>query len=249
MNRALVIAHRGGAGLAPENTLAAFRKAVELKADMVELDVNLCMDSEPVVIHDDIVDRVARIYNVLPGTGAAVKRMSLADLKSLDVGSWFAPEYSNERIPTLREALEILKGKTRIIIEIKRGIGYYPMIVERVLENINAMKLEREVILVSFDLPTLNAVRDKAKDISLGIVFDTDTWDYILKTSKIMHSASLFPKKELVTTKWLEKAHSMGLRVYPYTVDQKEEIIPMIRMGADGIVTNRPDILFSLLIS
>jgi len=249
MDRALVIAHRGGAGLAPENTLAAFRKAVELKADMVELDVHLCMDSEPVVIHDDIVDRVARIYNVLPGTGAAVKRMSLAEIKSLDVGSWFAPEYSNERIPTLREALEIMKGKTRIIIEIKRGIGYYPMIVEKVLETINAMKLEKDVIIVSFDLPTLNAVREKTQDISMGIVFDTDTWDYILKTSKMLRSADLFPNKELVTTEWLDKAHSRGLRVYPYTVDLKEEMRSLIRMGADGIITNRPDILTALFIS
>jgi len=249
MDRVLVIAHRGGAGLAPENTLASFKKAVELKADMVELDVHLCMDSEPVVIHDDIVDRVARIYNVLPGSGASVKRMSLAGLKSLDIGSWFSPEYSKERIPTLREALEVLKGKTRIIIEVKRGIGYYPMIVEKVLETIKTMELERDVILVSFDLPTLNAVREKASDISLGIVFDTATWEYILKTSKIMHSASLFPSKELVSTEWLDKAHSRGLKVYPYNVDQKEEMVLLIRMGVDGIVTNRPDILFKLLIS
>jgi len=249
MDRVLVIAHRGGAGLAPENTLAAFRKAVELRADLVELDVHLCMDSEPVVIHDDIVDRVARIYNVLPGTNAAVKRMSLTEIKSLDVGSWFAPEYSNERIPTLREALELLKGKTKVIIEIKRGIGYYPGIVDKVLGNIKAMKLERDVTLVSFDLPTLYAAREKAKDISLGIVFDTATWEYILKTSKILRSTSIFPNKELVTAGWVNKAHTMGLNLYPYTIDEEEDMLSMIRMGVDGIVTNRPDILFKLLIS
>ena len=89
MNRVLVIAHRGGAGLAPENTLAAFRKAVKLKVDMVELDVHLCMDSEPVVIHDDIVDRVARIYNVLPGTNAAVKRMVHCSEEAIVLASRF----------------------------------------------------------------------------------------------------------------------------------------------------------------
>lgn len=108
----MVIAHRGFSGQAPENTLASFQKAVELGSDMIELDVRFSKDGQVVVIHDDTIDRTTN------GRGK-VADYTLKELKQFDAGSWFAPQFSGERIPTLKEVLELVKGKVLVNIEIK----------------------------------------------------------------------------------------------------------------------------------
>ena len=100
----LVIAHRGFSGVAPENTLAAFRKAIDVGADMFELDVLLSQDEHVVVIHDDTLERTTN------GTGKVIDH-TLAELQALDAGSWFSPEFAGEPIPTLEDALRLAKGE------------------------------------------------------------------------------------------------------------------------------------------
>ncbi len=247
MRKVLIIAHRGASGLAPENTRAAFAKAVEIGADIVEVDVHLCADGDLMVIHDDTVDRVAGNTVQIPGTGRAVKRMTAEELKALDVGSWFSPEFSGQRIPTLREALELLKGKCSVIIEIKKGSESYKGIEGKVLEVVRSLSMEKDILISSFELPALKEVRKKVPDTALGIIFNTDTWDYVFKSAAKLHALSLYPDKSLVTIGWIDKAHSFGIKVYPYTVNEEEEMKTLIQMGVDGLVTNRPDILKALL--
>lgn len=110
-----VIAHRGASAYAPENTLAAFRKAIDLDADWFELDCTLTKDNGVVVIHDDTLERTTS------GVPGAVKDYTLAELKRYDVGSWFDPTFAAERFPTLGESLELARGKIGVYIEIKNS--------------------------------------------------------------------------------------------------------------------------------
>ena len=112
MNQPVVIAHRGASAYAPENTLAAFQLASDMKADWFELDCTLTKDGEVIVIHDDTVDRTT------PAEGR-VADLTLAELKTLDAGTWRDPEFADERLPTLGESLDFAKGKIGVYIEIK----------------------------------------------------------------------------------------------------------------------------------
>lgn len=243
----LNIAHRGASGLAPENTISSFGMALKIGADMVELDVHLSRDGVPVVIHDETADRVTGRITMLPGSEMAVKRMALDDLKELDVGSWFGPEFSGERIPTLQEVLELLTGRARAIIEIKRGSDYYPGIEEKVVHLIQSVKHATAPIISSFELTALKRVRSSSPDIPLGIIFDTPTWDYILKAAGTLRASVLCPEKSLVGPDRCDEAHSRGLGVCPYTVNTEDEMKTLIGMGVDGLITNRPDTLKNLL--
>jgi len=108
----LCIAHRGASGTRPENTRAAFRRAVEVGADMIEADVRLTADDQPLTIHDATLDRTTN------GTGRG-RDHDLADLRQLDAGSWFAPECVNERLPALEELVEIAIGRAALLLELK----------------------------------------------------------------------------------------------------------------------------------
>jgi len=109
-----VIAHRGASAYAPENTLPAFEKAVELGADWFELDCTLSKDGAIIVIHDDSVDRTT-------GTVGAVRDLTLAELKALDAGSWYGPDFAGEPLPTLEEALDLARGRIGVYVEIKNS--------------------------------------------------------------------------------------------------------------------------------
>jgi glycerophosphoryl diester phosphodiesterase len=137
----LKIAHRGASSIAPENTLIAFRKAIELSADMIELDVRQSADGHLVVIHDDKVDRTT------DGSGV-VGEMSLTELKELDAGSWFNAEFSEERIPTLEEVIDLVRGKVGMVLEAKGNSELYPSFEDRIVETLR--KIVKEVMIIGY---------------------------------------------------------------------------------------------------
>ena len=153
----LVVAHRGFSGAAPENTLAAFRKAIEAGSDMIELDIQLSKDGKIVVIHDETLERTT------DGQGRVADR-TFPEIRKLDAGSWFGSQFSGEKIPTLQEVLELAKGKVLVNIEIKNPAhGQYPIteLADQGLEAVKKAGMLNRVIFSSFNPVRWNGSRRK----------------------------------------------------------------------------------------
>ncbi len=160
----LLVGHRGARAVAPENTLASFRRAWEEGADAVEMDVRLTADGAVVVIHDETVDRTT------DGHGA-VAEMTLAELRRLDAGRWFDPAYAGEHIPTLEEVLDWARGKIAMLIELKYPQRrFHPALVPAVLARLRGSGMETEVALISFDGEAIEQVRREAEALPAGVM-------------------------------------------------------------------------------
>ena len=160
-----IYAHRGSSGTHPENTLAAFHEAARLPIDGVEFDVHLTNDGELVIIHDEKIDRTS------DGKGC-VKDMSLAELRSFDFGSWFAPEFQGEQIPRLQEVLDVFsKTSHHLNIELKSDIFPYEGMAEKVVKLVVEKNLEPRVVISSFDHSALRTVKKIAPHIETAALF------------------------------------------------------------------------------
>lgn len=223
MGKILIIAHRGASAYEPENTLRSVKKALELGADFVEIDVRASRDGHLMVMHDAMVDRTTN------GKGY-VKDMTLEELKKLNAGL-------GERIPTLQEVAELIRGKAQLVVEIK-----VPEIEKKVLQVIKENELDRKVLITSFYHPILKRVKELDPNIRTGVIVASRP----IKPARLAldaNSNALFPKYIYVDLQMVEEAHRHDLAVYPWTIDALNEIKPLIKMGVDGIVTNKPDVL------
>jgi len=223
LGKVLIIAHRGASAYEPENTLRSVEKALELGADMVEVDVRASRDGHVVVMHDAVVDRTTN------GKGY-VKDMTLEDLKKLNAGL-------GESVPTLQEVAELIRGKAQLVVEIKAS-----EIEKKVLQIIKENELERETVITSFYHPILKRVKELNPNIQTGAIIASRP----IKAAQLAmdaNSNALFPKHLYVDSQMVEEAHRHDLAVYPWTIDILNEIEPLIKMGIDGIVTNKPDVL------
>lgn len=223
MGRALIIAHRGASAYEPENTLRAIRRALDLEADMVEVDVRATKDGHIVVMHDEKVDRTTN------GRGY-VKNMTLEELRKLDAGL-------GERVPTLQEVAQLIKGKAKLVVEVK-----VPRIEEEVLRIIEQNGISEEVLITSFHHPILVRVKSLNSKVQTGAIIASRP----VRPAQLALDAradALLPKYIYVDSEMVEEAHGHGLAIYPWTVDSVEEAKNLIKMRVDGIVTNRPGIL------
>jgi len=226
LGKVLIIAHRGASAYEPENTLRSVKKALELGADMVEVDVRASRDGHMVVMHDAVVDRTTN------GKGY-VKDMTLKELKKLNAGL-------GEHIPTLQEIAELIGRKAQLVVEIK-----VPGIEKKVLQIIKENELDRQAFITSFYHPILKRVKELEPNIRTGAIIASRP----IKAAQLAldaNSDALFPKHVYVNTEMVEEAHRHDLAVYPWTVDTLNEIEPLIKMGVDGIVTNKPDIRYRI---
>ncbi len=242
-HRPLNWAHRGASGHAPQNTLAAFLLAAEMGADGIELDVHLSADGQVVVIHDDTVDATTN------GRGR-VSAMTLAELKALDAGSWFDPRFAGERIPTLQEVFEAVGQRLLINVEIKVEAGYHPFAQEA--ETVRLIKdnnLVERVIVSSFSLASLRRVRRLDPHIALGLLYARVETPFLPTVARLLgvRFEALHPEFSLVNARYVEKARQHGLPVNAWTVNEVEHMRRLIDLGIDGIITNYPDRLCSLL--
>jgi len=222
-----VVGHRGAAGLEPENTLRSIRKAIELGVDQVEIDVRVTRDGRLVVIHDETVDRTTN------GSGY-VKDLTFDELRRLDAGK-------GERIPTLREVLELTKGKVILQIELKVKDA-----AESVVRLVEEMDAVGDVIITSFMHGLLQKVYQLNPNVRTGALF-FDVPDDICQRAINVHSDTIHVYYKNIDARLVEEAHSKGLKVEAWNPDTPEEMKKMIALGVDVISSNRPDILLDLL--
>lgn len=294
-----VIGHRGAAGLLPENTLAGFKKAIELGVDSIELDIQLTSDNEAVVSHD------CRLNPAITRDSKGewikerrlIKELTLSEVQSYDVGKlnrWkgYAKKYPNqkaaegERIPTLRDVIQLVKktgNKTNLFIELKfsplkaeetKSPEEISNLVAKIIQDENITK---RVTVISFDWKILMYFQKIMPEVPTGYVtitkndydtiqknkpgaspwmngIDIDEFNSIPEAVKFVGGTywdtnyyHAIGHRKYITSAIVEKAHAMGIKVIVWTPDSKSDMDKLIKAGVDGITTNRPDILLSLL--
>ena len=233
-------AHRGASGYAPENTIEAFERAVEMKADGVELDVQLSKDGQMVVIHDETVDRVS-------GINGFVRDYTLQELRKLDV-SLPIEGYHTVRIPTLAEVLETLKPTgLEINIELKTGIYFYPDLEKKVIRLVEDMQMTDRIWCSSFNHESVCRVKALCKAMRCGFLLSDVILD-VAAYAKHYDMQALHPALyHMQDQKFIEKAKGQGLKVHVWTVNRTEDMRTLADAGVDALITNYPDVAVSLL--
>jgi len=249
--RIQVQGHRGARAVLPENSLPAFRYAIQNGADVIELDVLLTRDDVPVVVHDPVLNPAICSG---PGDGI-VRKMTLAELRLWDCGARPNPEFPKQkpipgtRIPTLEEVLALAaEGDFLFNIEIKvDGDDPAPELSARlVLEAVKRAKLESRVIIQSFDFRALHAVRELDPGIPLAALWSGKSRDFV-EIARQAGAQIFAPYYHLIETDQVEKAHRAGLKIIPWTVNDPADWDRMIEAGVDGIITDDPSGLIAHL--
>ena len=228
----LNIAHRGASGYAPENTRAAFARAITMGADMIETDVQLSHDGALVLFHDMTVTRTS------DGHGP-VADYSLGELRRLDIGSWYAPEFAGERIVTLSELMTEFLPQIPVVLEIKD-----PRAAPALIDAIDTAGIGDRVHVTSFFWSALLDARALDDSLTLGFltpVFDAD----IIRRCAARGFAQVCPHVESLTTELVDVAHDAGLFVRAHGVSQRHQIDQLFETGADGSTVNWPDWILS----
>jgi len=247
------VAHRGGACLAPENTLAAFRNALTMPVDAIELDVQMSSDGQLIVFHDATVERLT------DGAGNILD-LDFAYLRSLNASAHFAGGWPIcEQIPTLREVLAIAKGRIKVYIEIKKSkkdgvYGRYPNIAEAVVRDVRALGMVREVLVISFDWDMLLLVRGLEPTLRTGVLVSSETWDMhtenaldmLVKRVRMLGVSWINMDYKLFTPTMRTVLYQQGLKLGLWTVNTIEEMQSLASVGIDSLTTDRPDLFIDL---
>jgi glycerophosphoryl diester phosphodiesterase len=228
------VAHRGASEYAPENTIAAFDKAVEMEADYIELDVQRSKDGELVIIHDKTVDRTTN------GSGY-VKDLTIEQLESLDAGSWMSDQFSGEKIPTFDEILDKYQGKIGILIELKAP-ELYPGIEESVAQKIKERDLynfqyDDKTIIQSFNFESMKKMNALLPKVRIGVLTSSlaHTTEQALKEFTV-YADYFNPNYEIVTEDLVNQVHSQGMKISPWTVSNQKSAEFLLNMGVDAII-------------
>jgi glycerophosphoryl diester phosphodiesterase len=232
------VAHRGASGYAPENTMAAFDKARDMKADYIEIDVQRSKDGQLVIIHDTTVNRTT------DGTGN-VKDLTLDQLRSLDAGSFKGEQFAGEKIPTFEEVLDRYHGKIGILIEMKSP-ELYPGIEEMVAAELQERNLDKpqnnKIIIQSFNFDSVKKMNALLPKVPMGVLTSSKAHTTDEALQEIAAYADYFnPSYGLVTKELVDKVHALGMGISSWTVRSHEAAQFLIDMKVDAIITDYPD--------
>lgn len=216
------IAHRGASAYEPENTLRSFERAIELKADMIELDVRQTIDGHLVVIHDKTVDRTTDAQG-------PVSLKTLSEIKELNAGN-------GERIPTLNEVLDLGRGRTKFVLEIKEN-----GIEDKVVDVISRNELFDEAFVVSFKSNRLKMIKQLEPKIKTGLIIFASLDP--VRLAKNCGADVVAPFRWFVTSGLVKRAKNNDLLTFTWTVDETIKANKLKEAGVSGIVTNKPDII------
>lgn len=223
-----VMAHRGASTEAPENTMAAFQKAIDDMADYIELDVQLTNNGEVIVMHDSNAYRTT-------GVDANIVNMTYKEVKTLDAGSWFSDEYVGENVPSLKEVLELTQGKIKLNIELK-PVDNGTALAKNTVRLIEKYNMVNDCVITSFSESALKAVKTYNQEIKVGYILSAAYGDfYDMKNVDFFSVNAAFLSKRTI-----DAIHNSGKRVYAWTVNNKESIKNLTNKGVDGIITDNP---------
>ena len=240
-----IIAHRGASAYYPENTIASFKGAIAMGADMVELDVQMTLDGEVVVFHDEEIKRCTN------GRGR-IADYALANLKKLDAGSWFDEKFRGAEIPMLADVLSLCKDRIAVNIEIKTEAVKEEImggIEEKCLQIVNKIGMREHVVYSSFSPLVLRHLRQLDSKTPIAVLFEKKYYDAKLPSEIVISlKGNTFncSRRELNRT-WLADLKQHGIPVNVYTVNDEKSMKRFYAQGVDGIFTNRPDILRKVL--
>lgn len=234
-SRPLLIGHRGYPARYPENTLASFRGAIQAGCDMIEIDVTLTSDRKVVVIHDDRLDRTTS------GKGP-VRGYTLDEIKALDAGSWFDARYADEQVPELPEVLNLTAGRCMLNIEIKTSAyeADFPAdaIEHQVVKLVKASGAMDRVIISSFDQRILRRIAAMDAPPAVALISDHGADKIVLDLLLAMQAFSWHPRFKLLTRDHVEAVHAAGLKIFPWTINTREEAQRILALGVDGLICN-----------
>lgn len=218
-SQVLIIGHRGANAIAPENTLKAFQKAIELKADYVEFDVHQSKDGEIVIIHDSDTLRTTRHKGSIP-------KMTLAEIKKLDAGE-------GEQIPTLDELIQIAKGKIGLQLEIKA-----PGMAQKIVDKLRSANLIESTIVSSFNHNELLEIQKIEPSLKLAALVLRMRKGKTLQKALDNNFSYIHPEFRFIKKPSIDAAHEKNIKVNAWTVNTRSNMKKLIEIGIDGIITN-----------
>ena len=222
-----VIAHRGSSGRAPENTMAAIRAALDDGADWIEIDVQETVEGEIVLLHDSD-------FMKLSGVNLKIWDGTLQQVSEIDIGSWYGPEFADQRVPTLAEVLQLVRGRGRLIIELKY-YGHDEKLEERVVELVEQADMVDDVMIMSLNRDGVRKMRDLRPDWTVGLLAAQSAGNLAR-----LDVDFLAVKANLVTPDFMLAARNADKQVFVWTLNDAYSMTRAIALGVNGIITNEP---------
>ena len=231
----LVTFHRGDCTVAPENTLPAFRSAILKGGDRIELDVQMTSDGVVVVTHDSNLKRCT-------GKNAKVYDLTYAEVAQLDAGRWFSSRFADTRIPTLEQVLQLCRGRIGLNVEIKPSAAT-PTLEAETVRLLREYGFEGHCVITSQSYETLHKVKELAPDIPTGYILALGVGNYY-----DLPDADFFSvETTFITSGMVNQIHLRGKTVSAWTIDREEDAKHMMELGADDLITDKPDMVNELL--
>jgi len=232
-----VIGHRGAPAVAPENTMAAFRRAVAMGVDCIETDLHLSRDGRLVIIHDNTLNRTTS------GDGL-VKNFTFTELRELDAGRWFGEDFAGEKLPAVEELLDLAgQADLSLYLEIKGGAGYG---VERaVISALRGRKEAKATVVLCFDSSVLDRIHQLDRLLMTGLLFDSGAEDMVREAVRV-GARQIAPRGDCVTPELIADAHRRGLKIVTWTINDPTQMRGLANLGVDGIMSNYPDRLIAV---
>ena len=248
MTNCNVISHRGANRVAPQNTIEAFKRSIEIGCDGFETDIHLTKDGIPVVCHNFTIDETST------GKGA-IKNMTLEELRQYDFGSYKGPEFEGIKIPTLDEFLEVSKSmgdKMKVMnIEMKsEKFGEAGTeLVEKTIDAVKNHGLFDKLLVSSFDPAILVVCKNVDKNCKTGLLYSPDNIISLKiaprpgSFAREIGADALHPLYIYVTRLYVERAHRAGIQVNPWTVNKESTAKHLLKLGVDGLITDEPGLM------
>ena len=229
-----IVAHRGAAGKAPENTMASIRQAIEDKADWIEIDVQETADGDIVVMHDSDFMKLA-------GNKLKIWEATLPLLADIDIGSWYDPAFSDERVPTLKQVLDVSRGKAKVVIELKY-YGHDKNLEQRVVDIVENAGMVDETAIMSLKYDAVKKMHSLRPDWKIGLLSATAIGDLSSLDADFLAVAM-----GMASAGFVRRTHEAGKQVFVWTVNDPVSMSRMISLGVDGIITDEPEMARQVL--